>query len=373
MMQCYRNALALTPDDPQAHYMMGQLCLEQLDATQARSHFQRAVELAPEHADAWVSLATTALLQGDYKTGWPLYRWRFKTAHHQIRIHPYHYPWPVWQGQPYPGRRLLVYAEQGMGDSIQFVRFLNRAKALGGELALLVQPPLTPLFAQVSHIDALYSLTDEPPTDIKADFCVPLLDLPACLGVDAEDIPTTGPYLHADKEKTAHWARRFSPDCFNIGIVWSGNPLFIHNQRRSCDPGCFSALAQIEPVQIYTLQKEANEADQRMLTERYGAKHLGEDLTCFGETAAAIQCLDLVITVCTSVAHLAGAMGKPVWLALHRPPDWRWQLYGTTTPWYSGMRLFRQTVPGDWAPVFADMREALPKEIAQRRGIHDAD
>lgn len=373
MMQCYRNALALTPNDPQAHYMMGRLCLEQLEGTEARRHFQRTVDLAPDYADAWVSLATTALMQGDYKTGWPLYRWRFKTTYHQIRIHPYHYPWPVWQGKAYPGKRLLVYAEQGMGDSIQFARFLARAKALGGELALLVQPPLMPLFADSPHIDALYPLTDTPPTDIKADLCVPLLDLPACLDVDAGDIPTPGPYIQADKEKSAYWSRRFPPDRFNIGIVWSGNPLFIHNQRRSCDPGCFVALGRMEPVQLCTLQKEASESDKHMLTERCGAKHLGQDLTSFGETAAAIQCLDLVITVCTSVAHLAGAMGKPVWLMLHRSPDWRWRLKGTTSPWYSSMRLFRQTSPGDWDPVFADMLEALPMEIARHRGILDAE
>lgn len=374
MVQCYRDALALTPDDPQAHYRMGQLYLEHLDADQARHHFQRAVDLAPDNADARVSLGTTALMQGDYQTGWPLYHWRFKTAHHQTRIHPYQYPWPLWKGQSYPGKRLLVYGEQGLGDTIQFARFLPRAKALGGELNFLVQPALMPLFADAPYIDALHPLTDAPPADINADLCIPLLDLPACLNIDAGDIPMNGPYIQADQRRTDRWAKHFDPQRFNIGVVWSGNPLFIHNPRRSCRPERFVPLGRLASVQLYTLQKEVPLDDKHMLTERCGAEHLGEYLTCFGETAAVIECLHLVITVCTSVAHLAGAMGKPVWLLLHQPPDWRWQLKGSATPWYPRMRLFRQAAAGDWDAVFAALRAALraalPVEIEAHRGAH---
>jgi predicted O-linked N-acetylglucosamine transferase (SPINDLY family) len=368
--QCYQAALNVTPHDPQANYMVGQLCRDQLDVEQARAYYQKAVDLNPRFADAWISLATTALLKGDYKTGWPLYRWRFRTAEHHLRIYPYHLSLPAWKGEPYPHRTLLIHCEQGLGDSIQFARFLPRAKALGGELVFQVQPGLMPLFADMPYIDRLIPLTKAPPEDINADACVPLLDLPACLDIDDETgIVMDTAYLQADKETTARWRDRIPSGRFNIGIVWSGNPLHKQQPRRSCDPADFISIGRLPNVQLYSLQKEAAEKDIRRLSQACGTRHLGPYLTCFGETAAVVQCLDLVISVDTSVAHLAGAMGKPVWLMLPYLPDWRWQLHRQDTPWYPDMRLFRQAEPGHWDSVFASLLQALTAVNENQPGI----
>lgn len=372
VIQCYQSALNITPDDPPANYMMGQLYLERRDAMQARAYFQRAVVLDPQFADAWTSLATTALMQEDYQTGWPLFRWRFKTADHLSRIYPYHLPLPVWKGEPYPGRRLLIHCEQGFGDTIQFSRFLPQVKALGGELVFHVQPALIPLFSNAPYIDKLFPLTDAPPEQIKADLYAPLLDLPACLNlVNDSALTMHSAYLQADSGKTDRWRQRIRSNKLKIGIVWSGNPLHKHQQRRSCDPAGFIPLGRLAHVQFYSLQKEAADEQIRLLTQGCGMQHLGKHLTCFGETAAAVQCLDLVISVDTAVAHLAGAMGKPVWLMLPFLPDWRWQLHRTDTPWYPGMRLFRQTTPDNWDSVFASLHNALTAEIPNQRGFRD--
>ena len=370
-IECYRAALELIPDDSRAQHMMGRLYLEHHYLNKARAHFETAVKLDPQFADAWMSLASTALMQGDYRTGWPLYRWRFKTAGHHARIYPFRHSWPLWQGEPFDGRRLLVHCEQGLGDSLQFSRFLPQVKALGGELVFQVQPSLMSLFETSPYIDSLLPLTDVFPGDMDVDIYVPLLDLPACLDADESAIRSDWPYLKADDKRIRKWKQKIPSNGCNIGVVWSGNPLFVHNERRSCDPRFFIPIGRIEGVQLFSLQKVADEADLHALSDGCGTIHLGRRLSCFGETAAAIHCLDLVITVCTSVAHMAGAMGKRVWLLLNNLPDWRWGLHGTTTSWYCSMRLFRQPKPGDWVSVFDSVTEALKTELDHGRGARD--
>jgi tetratricopeptide (TPR) repeat protein len=355
----YRQALELNPADARAQTEMGKLYLNNLDPDNACLHFQNALNLDPQCTEAAIALATTTLLKGDFDNGWNYYRNRFKHESTRRQAYPYEYCLPLWQGEAFPGRKLIVHSEQGFGDTIQFARFLPAVKARGGHVTFQVQPPLRSLFSDFPGTDALEPLPQVPPQAVDADLYVPLMDLPACLNTTLETIPAPQPYLVPHPAKMEVWRHRMQTNQLKVGLVWAGNRNHRNDHRRSCRLKELNALSSLEGVQLYSLQKEVDPEDAAYLESQSSIIQLGHWLEDFSDTAAALDCLDLVVSVDTAVAHLAGAMAKPVWLLLPYVPDWRWMLERTDSPWYPSMRLFRQGQAGRWQPVIDAVQQEL--------------
>jgi len=385
---CFQQALFLNPNDVHAHNNLGGVLKEQGNLTEAMLYIQRALALNPNNADTYNNLATiwteqnkldkaiecylkalrinpnlpdfhfnygTLLLKkGDLITGWLKYEWRLK-------IKTGKYPQlkqPLWEGNPLAGRRLLVHWEQGFGDIIQFVRYLPLIK--GGTVILAIQSPLKQLLNGLPGVDLLIVKSYDNEPDIAYDVWIPLLSLPNLFATTLDTIPASIPYLYPDSQKVEKWRTRFESARFKIGLVWSGNPKFQYNRNRSASLAHFAPLASVQNISLFSLQK--GEAAKQPIPEGMEMIPLTEELEDFSDTAAAINCLDLVISTDTAVPHLAGALGKPVWLLLHFSSDWRWLLDRNDNPWYPTMRLFRQAAPGDWASVFQQVVDALKLE-----------
>lgn len=355
----YRLALDKNPDDAEAQCEMGKLCLKFLYLAEACDHFRNALRINPELSDASLSLATTTLMAGDFTNGWRYYMKRF--THRDALNQDRHYSsrWPLWQGEPFSGKRLIVHCEQGLGDSIQFARFLPEVKKRGGRLIFHVQEALLPLFESFAEIDDIDVLSRRPWESLKADLYVPLLNVPACLGVTLASLPAGTPYLYAGESGKTQWQQRLYSDKPRVGIVWAGNPNHVNDCNRSIPMKTLARLSDHPGIQLYSLQKDIPIHQARMLKDQYGILSLGNDFHDFGDTAAALASLDLVITVDTAIAHLAGAMAKPVWVLLPFLPDWRWLLHRTDSPWYPTMRLFRQPRAGDWEQVLITIKKEL--------------
>jgi hypothetical protein len=261
-----------------------------------------------------------------------------------------------------PGKSLLVCVEQGLGDTLQFVRFLPQAQARSQARILLeCQPSLVDLLAGCPGIDTILSVTPgEAVPKVTYDAHIPLLSLPLILGIDEANLPGPIPYIPIPAHRRAAWAERLgSSEGLRVGLVWAGNPGFPDDRNRSCALSQLAPLAQVPGVTFYALQKGEPARQAQNPPAEMRLIDFSADLRDFTDTAAAIQNLDLVISTCTSVPHLAGALGAPVWLALQFAADWRWMLDREESPWYPSMRLFRQPRPGDWASVFTRMAEAL--------------
>lgn len=362
----YQKALEHNRQDPRAHHAMGKLYLEHFDMENAQHHFEQAIALAPDYADAHFDLATLFLRQGDYLKGWKEMRWRFKQSQSRIRVFPHLYDCPIWDGSKFEGRTLLVHCEQGFGDTIQFARFLPLVKSLGGQVVFQAQPALLPLFENIPGIDKLVALKDDPMDLSDIDLVLPLLSLPDCLHITMDKIPCQIPYLMAAPHKADFWQGRVDPKCFNVGIVWSGSPLHINDKRRSCPVKHFITLGDL-PIHFYSLQKNVDHEELEQLRNGCHVEHWADQFLNFADTAAAISNLDLIITVDTAVAHLAGAMGRNVWIILPYLADWRWGMHGSKNIWYPTARLFRQHQDRSWETIFKNVRQALFHEVHRNR------
>ncbi|MGH8510882.1 MAG: TIGR03032 family protein, partial [Gammaproteobacteria bacterium] len=287
--------------------------------------------------------------------------WRWKTG----QFTPFHCPHPRWDGSPIPGKTLLIHTEQGAGDAIQFARYLPLAAERAGKLILVCTPDLSPLFATLPGIAEIrgpgtFQLTE-------FDTHLPLLSLPYVFGSTLGTIPNRIPYIDVAllrRRKTVALPE-YNQRPLRIGLVWAGSPTHQHDRNRSCPLMEFLPLLRFPGIAFYSLQKGERSEDLRQLPLDCPVHDLEATGKDFGDTALWLDQLDLLISVDTSVAHLAGALGTPVWLLLCRVPDWRWGLEGETTPWYPGMRLFRQTRRGDWAGVMA---RVMPELVAWRGG-----
>jgi hypothetical protein len=259
---------------------------------------------------------------------------------------------PAWRGEPLAGRRLLVWAEQGLGDTLQFVRYARHLADLSAEIVVEVQPELERVVRQsLPDIEVIARGGPPPRFDVHA----PLMSLPHRLGTHLDTIPADVPYLKADEARMARWADRLGPRDAGrrIGVVWAGNVQSSNLRRRSLDPGLLGALADVPGVEWFSLQKGSAARPPVDMTDWTA------ELLDFADTAALLTQLDLVITVDTAVAHLAGALGRPVWIMLLNAPDWRWLLRRADSPWYPTARLFRQHQPGDWNSVVQTIAQEL--------------
>lgn len=339
----YDRALALMPDhaDTWSNRATALQALLRLD--EALASYDRALALRPDHVDAQWNRSHVLLLSGDFARGWPAYesRWRMKAP--SVAGQP-------WLGDaPLEGRSILLHSEQGLGDTIQFARYAPLVRALGARVILAVQAPLVRLMAS---LDAEIEVTTA--RDVAADRHCPLMSLPLAFGMTLTNVPAPPRYLAAEPALVETWRARLPPTTRpRIGLVWSGNPSHRNDRNRSLPLETLAPLLDSD-AQWLALQKDIPDRDAALL-DRLTLLDLGD----FADTAALIEALDLVITVDTSVAHLAGALGKPTWILLPFCPDWRWLTGREDSPWYPSARLFRQTTPGDWAGVIRRVIEAL--------------
>ena len=350
---CYRRALELKPDYAEAHNNLGNALKDQGKLDEAVACYRRALELKPDFAEAHGNQSLLSLLTGDFQRGWAEYEWRWKTKQCQRRD----FSQPLWDGQPLEGRTILLHAEQGLGDAIQFVRYAALVKQRGGAVIVECPKPLLSLLASCAGIDRLVGRGDDlPPFDVHA----PLLSLPGIFHTSLETIPADVPYLFADPGLVEHWREELGGIAgFKIGIAWRGNPEHRNDRARSIPLSCFEPLAGLPGVRLLACKKGRAWSSCKSWPDRFPITELGSRLDDFMDTAAVLMNLDLVITCDTAVAHLAGALGVPVWVALPFVPDWRWLLDRSDSPWYPTMRLFRQKKPGDWAGVFEEIKAEL--------------
>jgi len=324
---------------------------------QAIAHCEAAIALRPDYAEAHVNRAVSMLVQGDFAGGWDEYPWMWRLPATRAS-YPYLDRAALWNGETFVGRRLLITRDQGFGDAIQLARYLPLVKARGGSVVLEVAPALVPLLGGLPGIDELRVHRDVATVDEAIDLHVPLSGLPRAFQTDATSIPAAIPYLRAPDERVERWRARCNPPGrLRVGIVWGGNPDHENDRNRSACLEDFAPLGNIGGIAWYGLQKGRDE--ERRSCGSLVLDPLGAEIEDFADTAAVLTQLDLVIAVDTSIVHLAGAMGKPVWTLLPFVPDWRWMLGRSDSPWYPTMRLFRQARAGDWGPVVAEVAREL--------------
>ncbi len=362
----YDRAIALKPDYAKAHSNRGN-CLDEMGRyDEALSSYKDALALQPHHADAHWGIALNRLRAGDLKTGWVEYEWRWKLRFLQIKQR--HFGQPFWIGaEPIDGKVLLLHNEQGLGDALQFCRYVPLVAARGARVVLEIDGPLKELLSGLSGVSHCISKGETPPV---FDFHCPLTSLPLAFDTTLDTIPSAVPYLSVGAHATDWGARLGSRNLPRIGLVWSGNPDHHNDRNRSIPLQTLLPLFDVE-AQFVSLQKDIRSSDEAVLRERSDILHLGPELQSFVDTAALIEHLDLVISVDTSVAHLAGALARPVWILLPYIADWRWLLDREDSPWYPTARLFRQSQTREWHSVVDEMRRALAKfvtAVQSRRG-----
>jgi Flp pilus assembly protein TadD len=348
-----QTALRLKPHWPEGQVNWGAALAEQGKRDEALALYDQALRLAPHCAIAHHNRALLWLLRGDFAHGWPEYEWRWQ-ARNLTRPS---FPQPCWDGSALQGRTILLYAEQGLGDTIQFARYAPLVKERGGRVVLQCQPSLLTLLSTCPGIDFLVA------HEVYAfDVQAPLLSLPGIFNTTLETIPARVPYLAADPEQVRRWRTELER-CpgFRIGITWQGDRRHRNDLRRSVALAQFAPLAELEGVRLVSLQVGPGTEQLAEAGPRLGVIDLASRFDCssFTDAAAVVKGLDLVVTVDTALAHLAGALGVPVWVALPFAPDWRWLLGREDSPWYPTMRLFRHRRPGDWDDVFARIAEAV--------------
>jgi len=359
----YRQAIALKPNYAEAHYNLGNALFDKGQFDEAVIAYRQAIVLGPSCSGAHNNLALTLLLQGDFLRGWEEYEWRWKLKDAMSLQRNFNQP--QWDGSSLDGRTLLLHAEQGFGDAIQFIRYLPGVGQAGGKIVIECQPELQRLFETMAPDFPILARGQTLPA---FDVHCPLLSLPRFFSTDLGNIPQTVPYLHADAAGMAIWSGRLSgfgssirpssPD-LKVGLAWAGHPAHKNDRRRSFKLASLAPLAEVSGMRFISLQKGDAAAEARTPPAGIKLVDVAEELKDFADTAALLANLDLVIAVDTAVVHLAGAMGKPVWTLLPFAPDWRWLLERSDSPWYPTMRLFRQPATGDWDSVMAEVREQL--------------
>ncbi len=337
-------------ESPEALNNQGNALKDQGRLDEAIACYRRALRHWPDYPELHYNLSLALLVQGNFAEGWPEYEWRWRW--HPELVRPFRQP--PWDGTPLDGRTILLYAEQGLGDTIQFLRYAALVKERGGTVVLECQEVLLALAATCPGIDRLVAAGSELPA---FDTHAPLLSLPRIFRTTLETVPARVPYLSADPGPVERWREALAAvEGFKIGIAWQGNPGNPNDQRRSIPLTGFEPLARLEGVRLLSLQKGRGAQQLAELAGRFPVTDLADrqpgDIDPFVNTAAVMKNLDLVVTVDTAVAHLAGALGVPVWVLLPHVPDWRWLLEREESPWYPTMRLFRQKEAGNWAEVF---------------------
>ncbi len=357
----FRRGLVFNPAHQSALNHLAAALLALNRVTEAVQVYREACALHPNADDLRYNCSFAELAAGEFEAGWESYERRWVVgAGRANRVLPV----PMWEGDvPLQGRTLLLHCEQGLGDTIQFGRYAALAAAQGANVFLAVQAPLRPLFAPLPYLHGVFVPGDQTP---NFDLHCPLLSAPRAFRTRLETIPAEVPYLFAPAEKKNIWRERLGGGR-KVGIAWSGNPSHRHDHLRSIPLQDFASITRDTTLRFFSLQKELRPADAASLGSLVHIEDISGRLEDFGDTAAAMSSLDLVITVDTATAHLAGALGVRVWVLLACAADWRWLVDRSDSPWYPTMRLFRQPAPGSWAPVLEDVRRALAEWSPKQR------
>lgn len=353
---CHR-AIELMPELSEAHNNLGNVLRDKGMLDEALASYEQAIVIKSDYADPYWNRSLIRLLQGDLTPGWADYEWRWKLASFVVRKTDR----PKWDGASLEGRTLLIDTEQGLGDTIQFIRYAQVVRERAGQVIVVCPKTLVRLLSSCAGIDQLLTQGDTLPA---FDTHTPLLSLPFILGTTLDNIPAKVPYLTADAELVERWRGEIASFTgFKIGIAWQGSPKNRTDRLRSMPLAEFEPLARAPGVRLLSLQKGLGTEQIAALNGRFDcvdlASRLDNEAGPFMDTAAVMRHLDLVITCDSAMAHLAGALAVPVWIALPFSPDWRWMLGRDDTPWYPTARLFRQAKLGEWAPVFERMAEEL--------------
>ncbi len=354
----YRRALALAPQHAGALTNLGRALQKQARPQEAVACFERALALKPDLPEAHWGLATQRLLLGDFARGWEEYEHRWALPENQgLRRE---FAAPRWDGGDIAGRTILLHAEQGIGDTLQFVRYAPLLARRGARVIVLCQPPLKRLLMEMNDVSVVADGEPLPELDLQ----LPLMSLPRLLSTTLATIPADVPYLRADPVDVRTWSKKLDDkNHFKIGLVWAGNRRHLNDRNRSCTLEALAPLAAVSGIRLYSLQKGEAAAEIRNAPANMQLVDLNDELVDFADTAAVITCLDLVITVDTAVAHLAGALARPGWLLLPFAPDWRWMLTREDSPWYPSLHLFRQNQAGDWGSVLTAVIHALRQRM----------
>lgn len=361
-LRCYDRALAVDSESSSAWYYRGGVLLELERIQEARASFDRAVELNPDSVRVRNARGRLKLLTGDFNTGWEDYEFgqRRHGVGHDDRI-------PFWAGEQPRGRSILVSAAQDARDTIQFSRYLPMLAARGASVVFFCPQDLVRIF---SGLGSRILVVAQPPQQQRFDYLCRIRSLPYLLRVDARPIPQTLPLIRVEPERIERWRARIGTQGFRIGICWRGTPDGHYDGGRSPPLAALAPIARLPGVRLISLQKVHGLEQLQTLPAGMQVETLGDDFDngddAFLDTAAVMESLDLVIGIDSAITHLAGAMAMPVWVALQRVPDWRWQLERADSPWYPSARLFRQPAHGDWGGVYAAMAAELTRWLARR-------
>lgn len=359
-LKAYERAVALAPSRADAHSDLGMVLSELGREAEARERYEQALALEPEHVSARWNRSLLLLRQGDWRAGWREFEWRrSRKKSNSTRD----FAMPRWDGGPLGGKRILLHAEQGLGDTLQFLRYVPLVQRAGGVVILDVQKPLQRLAATMPGVEAVMASGEPLPA---FDVHCPLMSLGLAFGTEVGTIPAEVPYLRVPEDATEAAAARAWPEGLRVGLVWAGSQTHPGDRFRSMSLAQLEPLLAVEGVHFFSLQMGAADAIAQARGKIVDMAPASGEMA---ETAASLEHLDLLITVDTSVAHLAGALGRPVWVLVPFVPDWRWMMGREDSPWYPTMRLFREERVGDWGPVVERVRGELVRLAGGDRSV----
>ena len=354
-LESYDSALEIAPHNAALLFNRGNVLQQLGRLDEALENYDRALSFKPDLTEAVMEQSHCRLAMGHFQTGWRLYESRWGIG--SLKRKKFNSPEPLWLGEePLCGKTVLLWAEQGFGDTIQFLRYVPLVAQIAGPVIVRVPAALKSLTETLKCPVSI--VTNVEPLPLH-DFHCPLMSLPLAFGTTLESIPADIPYLSADIDQTNEWRKRLGPrDKFRIGFVWTGGRHEPVNRTRDVPLKVLLPLAELN-IELISLQKEIPVEDRKVLESLPRFRCLGETLTDFADTAALIENLDIIISADTAVAHLSGALGKTVWIMLRRSGEWRWLIERSDSPWYPTARIFRQKVHGDWVGVVRDITRQL--------------
>ena len=360
-----RHALRQRPDDVESLYQLGLVYTALSEFDRAIEHFDLALAVDSDHGKSHYQRASCLLLQGRFLEGYAAYEWRYRSPDQAPAV----WPWKLWQGERLAGQTLVLCCEGGRGDLFQFIRYAALLKAQGARVWVIYPAVCHAIMARTPDVDRWFSAGEELPN--APAYYLPLMSLPHRMGTTLETVPAEVPYVFADPALLVAWRQKLAGmDEFKVGVVWQGSPQYAADRWRSIPLMHYAPLAGVSGVRLISLQREPGQEQLAAVASSWPLVDLGPEIDttagAFMDTAAIMKNLDLVITSDTSAAHLAGALGVRVWVALPKLPDNRWLLEREDSPWYPTMRLFRQTISGDWPAVFARMAGELERLTKNR-------